>query len=322
MPDPLPLPIDRFESVLQSIVSTGAAPLVWYRLRKNNAQETGKLGRLADAARMQRLRSRMIERETAGTFRCLRAAGIEPILAKGWAVARLYPEPGLRPFGDIDIWVRPSEYEAARNILYANAPELPVDLHRDFRDLSGRTFEAVFADSAEVLLEDVPIRVFSHEDHIRLLSLHMLHHGLWRPLWLCDLALMIEKVSVSVAWRSLIGTDVKGEWISACILLASEILGARLGEAPEIVRAKRLPAWLVPAVIEEWGRPIHYMQTELDIRHPRGTAEAILLRWPNPIQATFNLNRRPAGGPRFAFQAGECIRRTLLFLKRRLRNMF
>jgi len=29
--------------------------------------------------------------------------GVEPILGKGWAIARLYPERGMRPYGDIDL---------------------------------------------------------------------------------------------------------------------------------------------------------------------------------------------------------------------------
>ena len=48
-------------------------------------------------------------------FRLLREKGIEAILAKGWAVARLYPDRVLRPYGDIDICVSADQFNTAEN---------------------------------------------------------------------------------------------------------------------------------------------------------------------------------------------------------------
>ena len=59
--------------------------------------------------------------------------GVEPLVLKGWAAARLYGEPGLRPYGDLDLCVLPSEEAAARTALQApGAPPVLVDLHSDF----------------------------------------------------------------------------------------------------------------------------------------------------------------------------------------------
>ena len=35
----------------------------------------------------------------------LHEAGIEVLVSKGWSIARLYPQAGLRPYGDLDLHV-------------------------------------------------------------------------------------------------------------------------------------------------------------------------------------------------------------------------
>lgn len=49
----------------------------------------------------------------AETFSLLNGAGIRPVLLKGQAYARAYPDPTLRQCGDIDIYVGPDSYRAA-----------------------------------------------------------------------------------------------------------------------------------------------------------------------------------------------------------------
>jgi hypothetical protein len=43
-----------------------------------------------------------------------------------------------------------------------------------------------------VELNGAKIRILGAEDHLRLLCLHLLKHGAWRPLWLCDVAAALE----------------------------------------------------------------------------------------------------------------------------------
>ncbi len=47
----------------------------------------------------------------------LRSKQIEPILVKGWSIGRLYSESARRPFGDIDLCVRPDHYPEADRLL-------------------------------------------------------------------------------------------------------------------------------------------------------------------------------------------------------------
>ncbi len=80
------------------------------------------------AYRLHTLQAAIHEREIKKLFTLLRQADIEPILIKGWAVAQLYPEKGLRPHDDIDLIVRPDQYQAAKSAL-SNWRE-KRDLHR------------------------------------------------------------------------------------------------------------------------------------------------------------------------------------------------
>ncbi len=43
-----------------------------------------------------------------------------------------------------------------------------------------------------VNLDGVDVRVPGLEDHLGILCLHLLHHGAFRPLWLCDIAAALE----------------------------------------------------------------------------------------------------------------------------------
>jgi putative nucleotidyltransferase-like protein len=60
---------------------------------------------LRQAYRYEVLQAALREHQLIQSLKLLRSARIEPMLAKGLAVARLYPERGLRPYGDIDLYV-------------------------------------------------------------------------------------------------------------------------------------------------------------------------------------------------------------------------
>ena len=63
------------------------------------------------------------------------------MLVKGWAIARLYPEDGLRPYGVLTCPKRFSAVKAALNGNYQ------VDLHSGFAKLDGHTWDKLFARS-------------------------------------------------------------------------------------------------------------------------------------------------------------------------------
>ncbi|HKP71092.1 MAG TPA: nucleotidyltransferase family protein, partial [Pyrinomonadaceae bacterium] len=81
----------------------------------------------------------------ASAFRKLRQEGIEPILIKGWAAARNYPDGQTRFLGDIDLAVRADVYDKSVRLVYDQAdPITGVDLHRELRTLDTLDWETLF----------------------------------------------------------------------------------------------------------------------------------------------------------------------------------
>ncbi len=269
------------------LLRSGSAGLAWWRARSSGGPAPA-LKPLHDAFALHALHASVIEAKIPDAFARLRARGIEPVLGKGWAVARLYPRPGLRPYGDVDLYVRPEDEPAARAALAARDQEaLPVDLHRGLAELDDRRFDDVRVRAPLVPLGDSEVRVFAPEHHLRLLALHLLRHGAWRPVWLCDLGLLVETRPRDFDWDVFLEGDALRTDAAACALrLAEELLGADLAGAPARIRRRPLPRWLVPAVLRQWSdtrfEP-HGTRTPMaaEVRRPGRLLRALRARWPN-----------------------------------------
>ena len=321
--DPEGLDVADLVDASPLLLRSGSAGLAWWR-----AQTAGvtppTLKPLHDAFGVHALKAAILEAKIPAAFARLRARGVEPLLGKGWAVARLYPRPGLRPYGDIDLYVRAEDGPAARAALdEPGANGLPVDLHCGLAELDDRRFEDVLARSRTVRLGDAEVRVFGPEDHLRLLALHLLRHGAWRPVWFADVALILETVPPDFEWACFMSGDGARTDAAVCALrLAHELLGASLEGVPAPVRERRLPRWLVPAILRQWGdvgfEP-HGTRTPMavELRRPRGLLRALRARWPNAVEATVGRRARFNGLPRLPFQIGECFARTLRFARSR-----
>lgn len=293
-PPPPDFSAEELSSVGPILHKQGSSGLAWARIRGTPLAEVPEAVLLHDGFRYHTLRVRLLEKQLASLVPLFREHGVEPLLGKGWGVGRLYPEPGRRPYGDLDFLIRSSELEAARNALAAQTGVVPaVELHQAFNELEDRSQEELFRSSRLEPLDEVPIRVFSPEDHLRLLTLHGLEHGLCRPLWLCDVALSLENLPEDFDWGYAMSGDVWASEGERCSLgLARELLGVDLEAAgvPSKWRDPPLPSWLVPAALKAFGAEAHYMDLlhpgELLLR-PRELAQAARLRWANPLEVTF-----------------------------------
>src|SRR5262245_10154286 len=157
------LPIDETTAadVLQLLLTCGSASLAWRRLQHSTLPSAADLHQ---AYRLNALQSAVHDRSLNRLVVFLRAAGVEPILGKGWAIARLYPQAGLRPYGDIDLFVHPKAYAAAyASLRRPGVPSAPVDLHAGTADLNDRSFEDVEARASVHSIGDAPVRVFGPE---------------------------------------------------------------------------------------------------------------------------------------------------------------
>jgi len=301
-------------SVIPLLYQNGDAALAWWRIRHSALAESPAGKQLHDAYRHMRLAARIHEQEIQRVLCLLRAEGIEPVLVKGWAIARLYPDCALRPFGDIDLCVPPEQFRKAQGILerLGEHENHFVDLHKGFTNLTRESWDELFERSQLVGLGEEKIRVLSDEDHLRVLCLRLLRNGAWRPLRLCDVAIALEARAASFDWDRCLGTDRRqADWIACSIGLAHHLLGIDIEDTPVADRAKRLPRWLVPAVLRQWNRcrnphaagPV--LPTLLaSITQPKRIFSELYVRWDNPVSATAGLRGRFNNWPRLPYQLG------------------
>jgi hypothetical protein len=270
------------------------------------------------AYRIQLLDDAVHEHNIAKVFGLMRAAGIEPVLVKGWAIARQYPEAGLRHYGDIDLCVRADQFSAAQELL--NTPEgrtAWVDLHCGFSALDTRDEEELYARSRLVPMGETNVRVLSEEDHLRVLCLHLLRHGAWRPLWLCDVGVALETRSENFDWQLFMGDDRReADWLACVIGLAHQLLGANVDDTPVAERAKNLPRWLIHAVLRrwDWWFDSEYRDQAVPslLSHMRDPAKFLMDIYfrCDPIRATVELKGRFNAIPRLPYQLAAVLKRS------------
>lgn len=316
----LRLSVEELDEVTPLLYNSGAAALGWWRLRQTALRDAPSAELLHQAFRLQALVAETHETKVRKTFRLLRQAGVEPILIKGWAVSQLYPQFGLRPSGDIDLFVRRDDYRVAQKIIRGDeARDCWVDLHARIFELADRDPEDLFSRSEMRQCGDEEVRVLCLEDHFALLAVHLLKHGAWRPLWLCDLGLLLESMPECFDWRLCLGrSKQRSNWILSAVGLAHQLVGARIGNVEIAARSREIPRWLVPAVLKQWETPFREAHESLPLlagylRRPVDFVREIPNRWPDPIVATINVRGKFNNYPRVAYQLCEMAARTAKF---------
>lgn len=323
------LSVEELGTVVRPLAGSGTAGLAWWKVRRSHLRESAPGASLKHSYHAQTLQSALQEWEVEHVFSRLRSAGIEPILLKGLATARLYAEQGLRPPGDIDLCVRAGQHEAARETIWGPGRKgtALIDLRHDDGALNDRGgWDGVYARSRLVTLNESKIRVLGHEDHLRFLCLHLLRHSGYRPLWLCDVAAALESAPAGFDWEvALGGGALTRNWVTCVIDLARRLLGARREDLPAEVRAARAPPWLVEEVLRQWERPCtaDHPPRELmavSLRHPVRALPALINRWPDPIKAVVGLNQPFDERARLPRQFKFYVVQSAAFLRRPLRR--
>ena len=320
------LTLEELTTVAPLLLGSGAGALGWWRVRDTLLRATPVARELQQAYQFHTIRAALHEREIQEVIALLRASNVEPILIKGWAVARLYPETGLRPYGDIDLCFRPQHLAQAGAIFDHPAHhKYHLDLHEGFAKFDHVSADRLYADSELVKLGDTGVRVLRMEDHLRILCTHLLGHGAYRPLWLCDVAAMLESRSANFDWDRCLSDDRRtAGWVACTIGLAHRLLGVEMDDIPAAVRARNLPGWLLAHVLKQWQVPYATRQSHLQMRydrpmtyhllHPAGAIDALRRRWPDPLEATIKLRGAFNPLPRLPFQLGYGLLRAARFL--------
>jgi len=287
---------DDLAGVTPLLVATGAAGLAWRttKLRPDLVKIAEPLHRawLLEVGR-DRFRDEMVATLAAAA----EAKGIEVLIYKGWAAARSYPGPGLRPSGDIDVIVSPEDAPAAAEIA-ASVPGIALDIHRSPPSGLGTSGE-LLARADQITVDGARIAVPAPADHMLMSVWHMFKHGAWRPLWLCDIAVMLE----SSPDESPAADEPYASWWSVATGLAATMLEARS-------EPRSAPGWARRTVAEEWGSLQFraYGPLAATLRaSPLKAANELPARLPNRLAATVALGlpigARPEGTARFRLVA-------------------
>lgn len=315
---------EEVAAIAPLLLGSGAGPLAYRRARGHDEFKQAFL--------LSKLHSMIREEQTLATFQFLSSCRIAPFIIKGWVAARQYPDSGYRPYGDVDVCLSPEDYEKALAAVWDAPPESgAIDLHRpasrraahgrsllkvgdDFMELADRDWDDVVARSITIPAAGGEIRVLCPEDHLRVLALHYLKHGGFRPLWLCDIAAAVESRSPDFDWdRALGGDPWRARCVQATLLLAHELLGMKLDGVPSN-ELSQTPRWLVPAVLREWEQPWRWPAgrptiggTLLD--RPATLFREAARRWPGALESTINLCGPMNDLPRLPLQLAQLVRR-------------
>lgn len=326
-PPPLCIAAEILDEVALGLLRSKTGALAWWRVRDTPLQSSPAGARLREAYHHHGLQAALHGGNLARIVTRLRAGGVEPVLVKGPAIARLYPERGLRPFGDLDFCVRPDQLGTAAGLLGDWVRQFsPVDLHAGFAELDARNWDDLYARSQPVTFGGLDVRVLAPEDHLRFLCLHQLRHGASSPLWLCDVAVALESRPATFDWPLLLGTEPRrADWVACTIGLAHRLLGAVVDDTPIAARARSLPEWLTSSVLEAWGRQCraNFEPPELapDVLRLLARAPKTLRQyWPSPVAATVHLGRPFSNYPRQPIQLVDAVFRLARFSIRRLRG--
>src|SRR5258707_4134497 len=93
----------ELEEIATLLMQSGAAGLAWSKVRQSELRFSPVADQLHQTYRLQSLQGALHERRLMQVIRLLRSVGVEPILVKGWAIARLYQEIDISPICAIDI---------------------------------------------------------------------------------------------------------------------------------------------------------------------------------------------------------------------------
>ena len=319
--------IEELEKVAPLLLGSGAGALGWCRVRNLELQSSAVAFQLHQAYRKHTLEAALHEMHIKESFALLRANDIEPVLVKGWGIARFYPERGMRPYDDVDLVVPVKQFAAAEAIMeQAENLQGYLDLHEGFIEVDPLADQdELFGNSHLVMLDEVEVRVLRPEESLRALCLHLLRHGAFRPMWLCDIAVAVESRPPGFDWDRCLGRNKRmADWVACTIGIAHQLLGARVEDTPIASRARNLPSWLIPSVLKQWETPFsknhgpatHRAKMFTYLRHPAGALKDLRRRWPDPIEATVYVRGPFNELPRLPFQIGECIARTATFIAR------
>ena len=235
-----PMPeVEMSEQLIRLIMRQGLGPLVYPALQEKTPLNTNSLNtkhllllkqscvqNMQMQARMQIVLSR--------AWNALEEAGIKAVLMKGAGLAALYPDPSMRQWGDIDLFVGQKQYHPACAVMRETFPDalkfdeeldhykhynliadgVSIETHRvsvglthpaDVRRYQ-RMESAGMAKSEKLVLGGLEVRVPEPTFNALMVFLHAWEHMISSGAnirQLCDLALLLHHEQEHIDWKRL-----------------------------------------------------------------------------------------------------------------------
>jgi hypothetical protein len=272
--------VQDWEQLFECAEAQGVAGVIWYYLAQPGMGVTLELKK--QAGRRLAVRWLLQTRHRAALVEALMAldaVGVRAVLLKGLLLGdRLYPEPSLRPAGDIDLLVSQTDLDPAiaalesigyvaesgllaryyrenHHHLHLSRPQTPIlELH--FRATTGF---GVIVPAEEFLSRAVPYRVpegttawlLSPEDELLYLAVHAARHLFETLMWLYDLKLFLRRYP-DLDW-TLVSARARSLGVVGALSLTFEALDRRLStpvpQRKDFVPPRRILARLAWPVI-------------------------------------------------------------------------
>lgn len=279
------------------------------------SQEVISDPQIVDEYRWNLLRKNISERNAARAFTIFRDAGIEPILIKGLAAGRYYPDNEPRIFIDLDLSVASADFAKATRIVRSEAADgLAIDLHRELRHLDSVPWDDLYENSREIELGGGMVRVLRPEDHLRVLCVHWLTDGGSNRDRLRDIYYAVTNRDADFDWDRLLNivTPTRRRWIVCTLGLASKFLGLDLSGTPVSAAVEDLPGWLADTVEKEWAADVKFVPLEVVIARRENIMQQLGRRlWPNPVWATVQAEGSFDAPTRVHYQIANIVRRII-----------
>lgn len=268
---------------------------------------------IEDEKRWLILRTKVYEEKIKSAFGFFRARKIEPILIKGWAAAREYPEKYRRTFSDIDLCVPPEDFEKSLKLVkVGECQALNIDLHCGLRHLDTLEWEDLFENSHEELLEGVKVRILRPEDHLRVLCVHWLNDGGAYRERLLDIYYLLENHTNDFDWDRCFGKISKNrrEWIIKTIAIVHKYHRLDISKMPFADELEKIPEWFTKTLEKEWASDTKLVPLHTLLGKKREFWKQIKKRFPpNAIQSTIDMEGPFDDAPRIYYQLGSVLYR-------------
>lgn len=211
---------------------------------------------IENAEYFHQLKLKVFETQLEDIFQTAKKEKLEIITIKGWAVARLYKSPQTRIFNDIDICIKPEQFNKKNKLL---EEKYPIDFHKGLRHLDNLSWDALYSNSKVIETENPKkIRILSDEDHLRILVVHWLtDSGTYKQrLW--DFYFLLES-NKDFDWEKCLDvvSETRRKWIICTLGLAEIYTDLDLSKTPIYNAQKQIPKWLFKALEKEWKSGVH-----------------------------------------------------------------